>query len=76
MTSDVKEQIAVQIITETSSHQIITSLRATENEKDSIFKIKDIYNQRQSIRHESLKNLTSTQTLLKELSSEDKDKNS
>jgi hypothetical protein len=43
MILDVKEQIVIQMI-ETSSHQIITSLCAIKNEKDSIFKIQDIYN--------------------------------
>jgi hypothetical protein len=71
MTSDVKKQIAHQIMTKTSSQQIVTALRTNEEEEDSVFKMKNIYNQRQSIRHEALRNFTSTQALLKELENRD-----
>jgi hypothetical protein len=67
LTSEVKQQIATQTKTKASSQQILHTLRAIENEEDLIFKIKNIYNQRQSMRYEALSNLTSTQALLKEL---------
>lgn len=70
MTSEIKEQIAHQTKTETPQ-QILTTLRMNENEEDPVFKAKDIYNQRQSIRHESMGNLTPTQALLKELGNND-----
>jgi hypothetical protein len=71
LTSKVKQQIATQTKTKAFSQQILHILRAIENEKNLIFKIKNIYNQRQSMRYETLSNLTSTQALLKELEQED-----
>jgi hypothetical protein len=68
LTSKIRQQIATQTLTKTPSQQILTNLRTIDDEKNSLFKVKDLYNQRQIMRHESLRNLTATQALMKELS--------
>jgi hypothetical protein len=68
LTSKIKQQIVIQTLTKTSSQQILTNLRTIDDKKNSLFKIKDLYNQRQIMRHESLRNLIATQVLMKELS--------
>lgn len=68
MTDEMKDQIRIQSRTETRPQQILTHLRLDTNEEDPIIKAQDIYNQRALMRHETLRNLTATQALLRELS--------
>jgi hypothetical protein len=68
LTSKIRQQIVTQTLTKTLSQQILTNLRTIDDEKNAFFKIKDLYNQRQIMRHKSLRNLTATQTLMNELS--------
>jgi hypothetical protein len=67
MTSNIKKQISIQTLTKTTSQQIIINLRVDANEKDSMIKIKDVYNQRQRLRRDDLSNLIATQALLQAL---------
>jgi hypothetical protein len=46
LTLEMREQIVIQIAIETSSLQILINLRVNENEDNSLFKTRDIYNQR------------------------------
>jgi hypothetical protein len=67
MISKIKKQIVIQTLTKASSQQIVINLRLNADEKDSMIKIKNVYNQRRRIRQQDLKNLTTTQTLLRAL---------
>ncbi len=67
MNSDIKKQINIQTLTKTIFQQIIINLRINANEKNSMIKIKDVYNQRQRLRRDDLSNLTATQALLQTL---------
>jgi hypothetical protein len=44
MTSKIKKQINIQTFTKTIFQQIIINLRIDANEKNSMIKIKDVYN--------------------------------
>jgi trehalose/maltose hydrolase-like predicted phosphorylase len=67
MTSEIKKQIDIQTLTKTASQQIVINLRLNADEKNSVLKTKDVYNQRQRIRKDELRNLTATQALLQAL---------
>ncbi len=67
MTSEIKKQINIQTLTKTVSQQIVINLRVNANEKDSMLKIKNVYNQKQRIRRDDLNNLTATQAFLQAL---------
>jgi hypothetical protein len=67
MTSEIKKQISIQTLTKTVFQQIVINLRVNADEKDSMLKIKNVYNQRQRIKKKDLNNLTATQALLQTL---------
>jgi hypothetical protein len=50
LTSKIRQQIAIQTETKTSLEQILINLRVNKNKDDSLFKTRDIYNQRQFMR--------------------------
>jgi hypothetical protein len=60
LTAKVKQQIAIQTLTKTAPRQILINLNVDQDEEDSMIKARDVYNQRQKIRHETLRNLTVT----------------
>ena len=67
MTHEVKQNIAHQSRTQITSTTILISLRLNDNNdsKDSIFKSKNIYNERASIKRRVLSSLTLIQALMK-----------
>ena len=67
MTHEIKQNIAHQSKTQITSTTILISLRLNDNNnsKDSIFKSKNIYNERASIKRRALSSLTSIQTFMK-----------
>jgi hypothetical protein len=67
MTSKIKKQINIQTFTKTIFQQIIINLRINANEKDSMIKIKNVYNQRQRFKRNDLSNLIAIQVLLQTL---------
>jgi hypothetical protein len=67
MISKIKKQIAIQTLTKATSQQIVISLRLNADEKNSMIKTKNVYNQRRRIRQQDLENLTATQILLRAL---------
>ncbi len=67
MTSEIKKQIDIQTFTKTIFQQIVINLRLNADEENLILKTKDVYNQRQRIRKNELRNLTATQAFLQTL---------
>lgn len=71
LNEEMKDHIAQATRVQQKSRQIITALRLqnadADDDENSTFKRHDIYNVKTAIRRKSLKSLTSTQTLLKEL---------
>ena len=72
MTTNVKKKIAKKIRKEFKIFFILIDIRLNENEENSLFKSRDVYNVKAYLRNEELSSLTSTQTLMKTLSDNDK----
>ena len=72
MTTDVLREIAKKQRKDSSTKQIMIDLRMNANEENSFFKTRDIYNAIAHLRKEELDSLTSTQTLMRDLSDNDK----
>ena len=68
----VMKKIEKEMRIETTTKFILTELRLNENEKNLIFKARDIYNVKTFLRNEELDSLTSTQILMRALSDNDK----
>lgn len=67
MNNALKKMVETQTRMKNTSAQIIINIRLQHAESNPLIKLKDIYNMRMYWRQEILRNLTSTQALLREL---------
>ncbi len=72
MTQDVQQQISYQAQVGAPPKQTLNILHLDNNEKNLLFKTRDVYNVRQKTRKENLEKLLPVQALLKEITMSDK----
>ncbi len=68
---EMKDQISRQSKIQIALVKILFILRLNANEKNLIYKTRDIYNVKTKIQRDALDNLSSVQTLMKQLKRDD-----
>ena len=72
MTNETKQIIIDQSRNQTTSTIILSTLRMNDDQKDSVFKNRDLYNFRAFIKKKTLKSFTSVQALMRLLRNNEK----